>query len=814
MVGDKLSNEKNYGLLTDIQEIKEYVGKIINENKVFAFDIETGYDGPNFKDAAKLHFYPHYKVVGISFTNDTSWARYIPLAHDNGQNAPMLPTVRLMWAMLRTGRGIAHNAPFELQGMARLFREVLWDDTFFATDVRKSYGFYPVFSDTMIEAFMTQEYQPLGPGGGVGVGLKPLTYFVFGHKMTNFDDLFPVEDSELGPGTPRSQNQYKRFNTRNLVPKVIEYACEDSAWCLALHEENYPKVSDMFMFKVEIQLMTTLAEMEYQGIALDWAEYHRRAEEISVFLTKMNEEIQTELSERLGEVVNVNLGSPKQVAELLYEKLQLPVQLDKKTKRPSTGEVALRNLVREHPILRRILQWREVKKLLSSYIDKYRNELNYALDGKAHANHKQIGAATGRFSVDHVSYQQWPKPYDYELQDGTKLYLNYRNFLKAPDGFRIVGYDFSQVELRVLAGMANEKDLLHAFNTGVDVHTQTASTMKKIPLDQVSEKDRADGKTLNFAVVYGSGADNIASMLGVTKEEAQQMLDDYFAAFSGLRSWMDDRVIEGQTKGIVNTHFGRKFKVWEYVDAADKAALAAKTDDPEKKDNLLKMSRIARSKGDRMCVNAPVQGGAADYMKIGMVRVRKAIRDAGLEDKIVLVMTIHDALEFYVHESITTQQVIDLVAPQVTFKVDGLPEIRADWHEGKRWGDVVEIKLDADKKIKGYEWKKKSFDTLDEAYKAQEDALIAAKEEEMAEPEAPTELEAHITLPDLPEAAEWEKFKAYLSERPGPAKVILHLPGADKTLDTTALLFGSDVDNIKRILTGSEVEIRKAEVNA
>lgn len=799
--------EKDYGLVTDPQVFLEDVRRIIDSGKSFGFDIETGYDGPKTDDVSVQAFNPRFKVVGFSYSDDVNWARYVPLAHDDSDNAPLVPMVRLLWRLLQSGNGVAHNLMFELQGLARLFRDVLWDDTFYGEAVRSSRGYYPFKSDTMIEAFMTQRYQPLGAGRGVGVGLKGLVKHVFHHDQRELKTFF--EDKKT-MGTLKQL----RFNILPLSKEVIDYACEDAAWCLALHEMHYPEVKDQFLFKVEMQLMPVLCDMEWAGLALDWDEYEARSVEIASFLDAYNEQIQQDLSERLGEPVNVNLGSSQQVAELLYDKLGLPEQYDPKTKRRSTSEVAMRELVRQNPFLKDILEWREVKKLLSSYINKYKDQLHYT--ERAHPNHKQTGAATGRMSVDGVSYQQWPKPYHYELKSGRTLDLNYRNFLISPKGFRIVGYDFSQVELRVLAGMANEKALLEAFNSGVDIHSATASTMMKIPLEEVTEKLRANGKTLNFAVVYGSGADNIGTMLGVTKAEAQQMLDDYFAAFSGLRGWMDDRVLEGQQNGVVYTQFGRKFKVWEYVDAAEMHSKAMRMTNPpadplkfeeymEQREKFIKMSRIARSKGDRMCVNAPVQGGAADYMKIGMVRAHKAIKKAGLEDKVILVMTIHDALEFYVHESVSTQEVIDLISPQVTFPVEGFPAIRADWHEGVRWGEVVEIELDSDQKISGYVWKKKHYDSIEEAYFAQANP---EKTKEKA-PELPKAEELSgivISLPDLPTQEEWQDFKEWLATKDaGKTRISLKFPLNEKTLNTTAMICNTDIESIKKLLSEAEV---------
>ena len=801
-------SEKNYGLVLDPEEFRADAKRIIDSGATFGFDIETGYDGPKTNDVSVQPFNPRFKVVGFSYSDNVDWARYIPLAHDGVENAPLVEMTRILWELLQTGNGVAHNLSFEMQGLARLFRDVLGNDTFYGAAVRKSKGYYPAKSDTMIEAFMTQRYQPLAAGRGVGVGLKGLVKHIFHHDQRELKTFFTDTKSV---GTLKQL----RFNLLPLSKEVIDYACEDAAWCLALHELHYDEVKDQFLFNVEMQLLPVLCEMEYHGLELDWAEYEARSEEIASFLEEYNEQIQQDFSARVGEVVNVNLGSPQQVAALLYDKLGLPEQYDPKTKKRSTSEVAMRELVRQNPFLKDLLEWREVSKLLGSYIDKYKNELHYT--ERAHPNHKQTGAATGRMSVDGVSYQQWPKPYHYELKSGRTLDLNYRNFLVSPEGYRIVGYDFSQVELRVLAGMANETALLAAFNSGVDIHTATASTMMRIPIEEVTEKLRANGKTLNFAVVYGSGADNIATMLGVTKEEAQQMLDDYFEAFSGLRGWMDDRVAEGQQNGVVYTRFGRKFKIWEYVDAAEMHERASRMTnppaDPDKfeeymatREKFKKMSRIARSKGDRMCVNAPVQGGAADYMKIGMVRAQKAIKAAGLEDKIILVMTIHDALEFYVHESVSTQEVIDLISPQVTFPVEGFPAIRADWHEGKRWGEVIEIELDKTQQITGYSWKKTHYDTIAEAYFAQKNPV--KKKDDAAQTIVPEELSSVvISLPDLPEKDEWDQFKGWLGEKgQGKTTVTVKFPFGEKTLDALAMICNTDIESIKELLAEAEVE--------
>jgi DNA polymerase I-like protein with 3'-5' exonuclease and polymerase domains len=662
---------KNFIRVDDPAKLAEHVRRMIQEDLPISIDIESGYVGPDRAGIALLPFHPDWRMVSIQFTNSLDWAVFVPIGFDDGNNIETIAAARLMWRMVNTGRCIAHNASFELNTLARWFRDVLWDDTKVGAEVRASLGYWTAFSDTMIEAYMMAAYQR--------IGLKDLTHNVLHKPQAEIDTLFP----EL---VKKKKTRFLRFNTLTQSPEAIAYACEDVIFALELHQLHYPQVKDNLMFRTEILLTPVLCRMEFEGMELDWAEYERREKQTAIFKEKLNEEIQKEFSERLGRMVDVNFASPQQVAKLVYEDLGYAIKERTETGAASTAEGAMRAIAAQDANVSRILQWREVGALLSRYLTKYLKEFRYAEDGRAHPNHKQTGAGTGRLSVDGVSYQQWPKPYHYELKDGTTYDLNYRDFLISPEDYRIIGYDFSQVELRILAGMANETGLLKAFADGTDIHKATASMMMGIPLDQVTKKDRAKGKTLNFAVVYGSGAGNIGDLLGISTEEAQALLDQYFATFNKLKAWMDARVVEGRQQGYVETMFGRKFKVWEYLDSRD----------------------WMKSKGDRMCVNAPVQGGAADYMKLGMVRAASAIRKAeesGLipVGGIRLIMTVHDALEFYVHKSVATQTVIDIIQPAVSFPVKGLPEILAEWHEGYKWGSVAEILLTPEKKIKGYE---------------------------------------------------------------------------------------------------------------
>lgn len=703
---------RNYGLVRTAAEFLTHVRRLMQTPDIpVGFDIEAGYTGEDKEGVSLLPHHPDWILVGFSFTNGKDWARYVPIAHDNGDNVDDVKAVaRILWRLLNTCKIIPHNANYELTGVSRWFMETLADDPKVGDEVRAKRGFYPIWSDSYIEAKVLNQYDPLR----VGAGLKGLSKHVLGQEMTEFRDLFPPDDTDMGPGTPKSKLKYIRFNTRYPdSPRIINYTCEDSTAAWELSDRHLPQIAESemnFIYQIEMRLLPILVAMEFEGLALDWPEIHKRSLELDSFQADFNEEIQREFARRTGNAKPVLLTSPKQLGEVLFNPVEdgglgLPVRKrSDKTQAPSTADDALGVIAQKDQIIRDILTYRRVAKLQGSYLRKYDTELNYAGNGRAYPNHNQIGAGTGRMSVDGVSYQQWPKPYHFELRSGRTFDLNFRDLLISPPGYRIVGFDYSQIELRVMAGQAGEDTMIQAFIDDVDIHRATASTMLRVPLSDITKKQRGVGKTSNFAVVYQSGAENIADMLTAqgsptTKEEAEQMLRDYFAAFPKLRAYMDGLQRTGSEQKFVSTPFGRRFTIWEYHDPRP----------------------FIRAKGDRLCVNAPIQGGAADYMKIGLVRAWNAIQKAGLGDKIRLVMSVHDALEFYVADDVDDQTVIDLIDPMVAFDhpvMKGVP-IRADWHVGQKWGHVVEIKRDKETgRITGYvnEDDDQVFDTAEAAY--------------------------------------------------------------------------------------------------
>lgn len=639
----------SYKAVTDPAELEALVGRLLSDHLPFGFDIETGYDGAD-RPQASLH--PEEgKIVGFSFTNSTQWARYVPLAHDTGPNMDPAVFATYAWPLLTSGLGVAHNAKFELRYLSRFFRQHRGEDP----SVLATRGYFPVRSDTMIEASILANWQ--------SNALKYLTKMVFGHDQAELASLFP----EL------KKNQLKslRFNVLDLTPAVVDYACEDSVWCLALHLKHHPQVADDFLYKAEMTALGVFCAMEDHGVLYDWALMSAAKAELETFMHASYAEICKELTALVGHPVSPNLGSPKQVSELLFGELGMKTSRKTDKGTPSTDAIALATLAKSHPVVGRLLSWREQRKLAGSYLEKYPKEFSYADDGRTHPNHRQTGVASGRIAVDSPPYQQSPRFYHYETASGASFDMNFRDAIKAGPGHYFMVYDYGQVELRALGGESGEPMLLRAFAEGVDVHTATASLMLGVPVDQVSKEQRQVGKTMNFALLYGMGAEALADRLGIAKEEGEKLYAQYFSAFSAIKVWIDRQVETGKATGTVHSKFGRKIVVWEFQSP----------------------DRWIYSKGERQCVNAPIQGAAADYMTIAMVRQQAAVKAAGLSDKVHLIMQIHDSLVFEVHKSVKPQAVFDVIQPAVVFPVPGWPQMVADWGIGTRWGSLTDIEI-------------------------------------------------------------------------------------------------------------------------
>jgi DNA polymerase I-like protein with 3'-5' exonuclease and polymerase domains len=488
----------NYGLIESLSELKFLVDKLIKENIPVGLDIETGYDGQDRKDAAK---HPQEAfIVGISFTNSTDWARYIPLRHDDiGYNFDNEAVATILWPLLKTGLIVAHNASFELSFL------VPWLDEYLGTDECHK---FLVRSDTMIEVALLSEFK--------GNGLKDQVLNTFNHAMTHFIDLFP--------GAANGKSSFLRFNVLGLTPQVVDYACEDALWALALHYRNYDSIKENFIFKLEMEVLYIVVEMEKYGLLFDWKFMREVSERAKEFMEIQYEDVQKTFSEMLGEPISINLASPKQVSDVLYNRLGFVTtrftkgSQDSEDPKMSTDTVALEGLAQQHEVVRKLLEYREVKKLVGSYLDKYERDFGYDVEreGFTHPSHNQVFVISGRFSVSKPGYQQLPAG-NHETEEGKKVTryecagksfeFCFRDAVITPEGYYGIGFDYSQAELRAIAGEANETALIEAFERGEDIHIKVASMMFGISSEKVDKTTRGKGKAqpLDSSVLTPSG---------------------------------------------------------------------------------------------------------------------------------------------------------------------------------------------------------------------------------------------------------------------------------------------------------------------
>lgn len=776
----------SYALISGIEEFERLCARLLADGRPFGFDIETSYEGEE-REAAQLHPEENF-VAGLSLTNSAAWGRYASLNHDDGDNLDNGRAAQALWPLLQTGLGVAHGAKFELRCLSRWFLQNLPDHPQYGSAVRDSRGYFPVRSCTMLESY--------AEAANRGHGLKDITLANFGHKMTEIMELFP------GALTRKQQKSIRFSSLDQHDPKVIAYACEDALWCLAHHYRRYPQLRDSFIYQVEMNLLPVVCSMEDTGVLCDWLFFQEAAARARVFLEKLQAEIGNDLTAMLREKdpaaspVRINLGSPAQIATVLYGQLGMSTRRrSRNSGKMSTDKIALKSLAAQYPVVQKILSWKSLRKLLGTYLEVYEQRYSYASDGHTHPNHLQHGVPAGRFAVADWPYQQSPKKYHYVLSGGTEFRFNFRDGVTAPAGCYLLGFDYSQIELRVLAGEAGETALIEAFARGEDVHRKTAALMLGKLLEDITSEDRAIGKTMNFALGYQMGVDGLADRLGLTKDEAQRLFDQYFGVYTKIKAYMERTIARARATGYVVTRFGRKVRIWEF-------------DSTE---------RYIYAQGERLAGNAPIQGGAADYMKITMIRVARAIAQSRYRGKIRLVMNIHDALEFYVDDDVPVDAAIRLLQPAVVWPVQGWPPMVAEWHAGRRWGSVRELELTADGSVRlaGAEAEEKPSLDEDEDTGTEADREVAAAMKAalghqpapaLPEPEPPgpepepvpavaavpagtgDSRTVLIHLQQLPAREEFSQLREMVNASPGSNLTLLALPdGARFPLGRTAI---------------------------
>jgi DNA polymerase-1 len=434
------------------------------------------------------------------------------------------------------------------------------------------------------------------------------------------------------------------------VERATTYAGEKADCILALHERLYPQIERdeklAFVYgSIEMPALPVLFRIERNGVLLDRAKLEAQSHELGKEMLQKEQEAYAAAGQPF------NLGSPKQIQEILFERQKLPVKKKTPSGQPSTDEDSLAQLALDHPLPRLILEHRALSKLKSTYTDKLPKSVN-PRTGRVHTTYSQTTAVTGRLSSNDPNLQNIP----IRTPAGRRI----RECFIAPPGSKIVSADYSQIELRIMAHLSGDENLRRAFLEGEDVHRATAAEVFGVPLDKVEPDHRRVAKVINFGLIYGMSSFGVAQNLGIDRGTAQTYVDRYFARFPGAKRYMDETRKKAKDVGYVETVFGRRLWLPELKSGAP----------------------VRRQAAERQAINAPMQGSAADLIKLAMIAVQKWLDEAKLKTQ--LIMQVHDELVLEVPDPeipVVKVRLVELM--QSVAKLD-VPLI-ADIGEGENW---------------------------------------------------------------------------------------------------------------------------------
>lgn len=411
----------------------------------------------------------------------------------------------------------------------------------------------------------------------------------------------------------------KKQQSLSSVPleKITEYSAEICDIIFQLYQVFSPQLSkenlENLFYQVEMPLAKILGKMELEGISLDKNWLEQESKELENDL----KELENKIFSLSGEEFNLN--SPKQLGEILFEKLQLDPKAKKtKTGQYATSEDVLQKLAQKHEIIQHILQYRTYQKLKSTYVDALPTQISQR-DGRVHTTFSQTTAATGRLASLNPNLQNIP----IRTERGQQI----RGAFVAEQGKRLISADYSQIELRLIAEISGEENMIKAFQNGEDIHASTASKLFKIPIEEVSKNQRSQAKTVNFGIIYGQGAFALADQTGLSRTEAKQMIDNYYETYPKLKAYMAGQVQKARENGFVETILGRKRHLKD----------------------INSNNFVVKGHAERNAVNAPIQGSAADVIKLAMIGIDQALKEQNLQTKMLL--QVHDELIFETPET-------------------------------------------------------------------------------------------------------------------------------------------------------------------
>lgn len=564
-----IATEKpSYHLISTPEERKELMQLLLQQSEV-AFDTET-------TSLESLHA----ELVGMSFSFHAREAFYVAMPENREHALQILEEFKPFFtseSILKIG----HNLKYDLQVLAN-----------YDIDVKGT------LFDTMIAHYLIQPEAKHG--------MDFLSEYYLRYKPVSIETLIGKKGKNQG-------------NMRDLEPAAVsDYACEDADITFQLKQIFAPEIEKdhlkALFYDMEMPLMRVLGKMEREGIAIDIAS-----------LALFSQQLEAESLEKEKEIkalagIDFNLDSPKQLGEVLFDHMKISAKAKKtKTGQYQTSEDALEQYKNDHPIVGLILDYRQNKKLKSTYVDPLPTLVD-PIDKRVHTHFMQTVTATGRLSSNNPNLQNIPIRTD-KGKEIRKAFIS-----RGPE-FSIMAADYSQIELRIIAALSEDPNMIAAFQQGLDIHAATASNVFSTPIEEVTRDQRSAAKAVNFGIIYGQSAFGLAQNLGISRTEAKGIIDSYFEQFNTIKTYMDKAINDARELGFVETIMKRR----RYLADINSA------------------NAIVRGFAERNAVNAPIQGSAADIIKLAMIAVDKAMTEKNVQSK--LLLQVHDELVFDVHES-------------------------------------------------------------------------------------------------------------------------------------------------------------------
>ena len=566
--------------------------------------------------------YMEAELVGMSFCMEPGVAAYLPVAHDYPDAPEQLSRD---WVLEQLKPWLEDPAQIKVGQHLKYDKNVLANYNI----VLDGIGF-----DTMLESYVLNST-------GSRHDMDTLAQNYLNHRTVHYEEI-------AGKGAKQLT-----FNQIDLEQAAF-YAAEDADITLRLHNVLWPKVAaedtlKKILLDIEVPLASILARVEQQGVLIDSQQLNQQSQQLATRIM----ELEKEVHEMAGEAFN--LGSTKQLQHILFEKMELPVVKKTPKGAPSTSEEVLQELALDYPLPALIMEYRGLTKLKNTYTDKLPKMINHRT-GRVHTSYHQAVTATGRLSSTDPNLQNIP----IRNEEGRRV----RKAFIAREGYKIVAADYSQIELRIMAHLSGDKGLLDAFAHGKDIHRATAAEVFNVAEDDVTDNQRRSAKAINFGLIYGMSAFGLAKQLHVSRQEAQEYMDLYFKRYPGVLDYMDRTREFAKEHGYVETVFGRRLYL------------------PE-----IKSSNGARRKGaERAAINAPMQGTAADVIKMAMIQVDDWIRSNNNDD-VVMIMQVHDELVFEIKQASLDSHVatiVDLMEQAATLSVP----LKVEAGNGENWEEA------------------------------------------------------------------------------------------------------------------------------